>query len=47
MDAGRALADEQGLGDPAVGVALGYQGEDLTLACGQAERVGRPGGSST
>ena len=41
MDAGRALADEQLLGDAAVGIALDEQCQDLALARGQTVVVGR------
>ena len=36
MDAGRLAADEQGLGDLAVGAAGGHQAEHLQLAGGEA-----------
>ena len=36
MDAGRLAADEQGLGDLAVGAAGGHQAEHLQLAWGEA-----------
>ena len=39
VDPRRALADEQGLGDATVGIAVGDEGEDLALSTGQPERV--------
>ena len=44
VDRGRLLADEEGLPDLAVRAAIHEEGEDLTLAGGEAGGVGGPGG---
>ena len=39
MDSRRAVADEQFVRDPSVRIALRNQGEHLTLALGESERI--------
>ncbi len=46
MDAGRVLADEQLLGDLAVGPALDQERQDVALAPRQPERIVRRGGGA-
>jgi nucleoside recognition membrane protein YjiH len=41
VDSGRALADEQFLGDPAVGMALDQESKDLALTGRETVIVGR------